>query len=142
PSGPRRLRDARSHDPGVDAAGTSRSCRRGAPALRTMGSNRTQGPWRSRSWLEQGFRRKKPENDAVPQSGRMHDHAKMSLGQPRTQCPHWAIRVGRAMSAHGAVPDIVAFDPGLRQHQRRTWRAPAEKYFKGEIIVGKDLMVI
>jgi ribonuclease BN (tRNA processing enzyme) len=23
-----------------------------------------------------------------------------------------------------------------------TWRAPAEKYFKGEIIVGKDLMVV
>ena len=32
----------------------------------------------------------------------------------------------------------------LVEHNRRddTWRAPVAKYFKGEIVVAKDLMVV
>jgi len=32
--------------------------------------------------------------------------------------------------------------PAVDTISDETWRAPAEKYFKGEIIVGKDLMVV
>jgi DNA-binding NarL/FixJ family response regulator len=43
-------------------------------------------------------------------------------------------------------PDIILMDlemiPAVDTITDETWRAPAEKYFKGEIIVGKDLMVV
>jgi ribonuclease BN (tRNA processing enzyme) len=32
--------------------------------------------------------------------------------------------------------------PAIDSISDETWRAPAAKYFKGEIIVGKDLMVV
>jgi hypothetical protein len=39
----------------------------------------------------------------------------------------------RARDKDGATVDTISDE---------TWRAPAEKYFKGEIIVAKDLMVV
>jgi ribonuclease BN (tRNA processing enzyme) len=32
--------------------------------------------------------------------------------------------------------------PAMTASTDKTWRAPVAKYFKGEIIVGKDLMVV
>jgi hypothetical protein len=52
----------------------------------------------------------------------------MSAASPRKQAPKRLL--------------LVAPYSGYRQHRRLTWRAPVAKYCKGEIIVGKDLIVV
>ena len=51
--------------------------------------------------------------------------------------------VGRIAQEAGVKTLVLShLTPGLDSISDDTWRAPAAKYFKGEIIVGKDLMVI
>lgn len=51
--------------------------------------------------------------------------------------------VGRIAQEAGVKTLVLShLTPGLDSIADDTWRAPAAKYFKGEIIVGKDLMVV
>ena len=51
--------------------------------------------------------------------------------------------VGRIAQEAGVKTLVLShFVPAVDSITDDTWRAPAEKYFKGEIIVGKDLMVL
>jgi ribonuclease BN (tRNA processing enzyme) len=51
--------------------------------------------------------------------------------------------VGRIAQEAGVKTLVLShLAPGIDTISDDTWRAPAAKYFKGEIIVGKDLMVV
>ena len=51
--------------------------------------------------------------------------------------------VGRIAQEAGVKTLVLShLTPAIDSITDETWRAPAAKYFKGEIIVGKDLMVI
>ncbi len=51
--------------------------------------------------------------------------------------------VGRIAQQAGVKTLVLShLTPAVDSISDDTWRAPAEKYFKGEIIVGKDLMVV
>ena len=51
--------------------------------------------------------------------------------------------VGRIAQEAGVKTLVLShLIPAVDTISDETWRAPAEKYFKGEIIVGKDLMVV
>jgi ribonuclease BN (tRNA processing enzyme) len=51
--------------------------------------------------------------------------------------------VGRIAQEAGVKTLVLShLVPAIDRISDETWRAPAEKYFKGEIIVGKDLMVV
>jgi ribonuclease BN (tRNA processing enzyme) len=51
--------------------------------------------------------------------------------------------VGRIAQEAGVKTLVLShLTPAVDTISDETWRAPAEKYFKGEIIVGKDLMVV
>jgi ribonuclease BN (tRNA processing enzyme) len=51
--------------------------------------------------------------------------------------------VGRIAQEAGVKTLVLShLIPAVDTITDETWRAPAEKYFKGEIIVGKDLMVV
>jgi ribonuclease BN (tRNA processing enzyme) len=51
--------------------------------------------------------------------------------------------VGRIAQEAGVKTLVLShLTPGIDTISDDTWRAPAAKYFKGEIIVGKDLMVV
>jgi ribonuclease BN (tRNA processing enzyme) len=51
--------------------------------------------------------------------------------------------VGRIAAQAGVKTLVLShLTPAIDSISDDTWRAPAEKYFKGEIIVAKDLMVI
>jgi ribonuclease BN (tRNA processing enzyme) len=52
--------------------------------------------------------------------------------------------VGAAKPATSPLNTLVLSHliPAIDTNSDETWRAPAEKYFKGEVIVGKDLMVV
>ncbi len=51
--------------------------------------------------------------------------------------------VGRIAQEAGVKTLVLShLTPAIDSISDDTWRAPAAKYFKGEIIVGKDLMVV
>jgi ribonuclease BN (tRNA processing enzyme) len=51
--------------------------------------------------------------------------------------------VGRIAQEAGVKTLVLShLTPAIDSITDETWRAPAEKYFKGEIVVGKDLMVL
>ena len=51
--------------------------------------------------------------------------------------------VGRIAQEAGVKTLVLShLTPAIDSIDDETWRAPVAKYFKGEIIVGKDLMVI
>ena len=51
--------------------------------------------------------------------------------------------VGRIAQEAGVKTLVLShLIPAIHSITDDTWRAPAAKYFKGEIIVGKDLMVV
>ncbi len=51
--------------------------------------------------------------------------------------------VGRIAQEAGVKTLVLShLTPGIDSISDDVWRAPAAKYFKGEIIVGKDLMVV
>jgi ribonuclease BN (tRNA processing enzyme) len=51
--------------------------------------------------------------------------------------------VGRIAQEAGVKTLVLShLTPAIDSISDDTWRAPAAKYFKGEIIVGKDLMVL
>jgi ribonuclease BN (tRNA processing enzyme) len=51
--------------------------------------------------------------------------------------------VGRIAQEAGVKTLVLShLTPAIDSISDDTWREPAAKYFKGEIIVGKDLMVV
>jgi ribonuclease BN (tRNA processing enzyme) len=51
--------------------------------------------------------------------------------------------VGRIAQEAGVKTLVLShLTPAIDSISDDTWRAPAAKYFKGEIVVGKDLMVL
>jgi ribonuclease BN (tRNA processing enzyme) len=57
--------------------------------------------------------------------------------------PHTGRRRGRIAVEAGVKTLVLShLTPAIDSITDDTWRAPAAKYFKGEIIVGKDLMVV
>ena len=51
--------------------------------------------------------------------------------------------VGRIAQEAGVKKLVLShLTPAIDSISDDTWRAPAAKYFKGEIIIGKDLMVV
>jgi ribonuclease BN (tRNA processing enzyme) len=51
--------------------------------------------------------------------------------------------VGRIAQEAGVKTLVLShLTPAMTASTDKTWRAPVAKYFKGEIIVGKDLMVV
>jgi ribonuclease BN (tRNA processing enzyme) len=51
--------------------------------------------------------------------------------------------VGRIAQEAGVKTLVLShLTPGIDSIGDDAWRAPAARYFKGEIIVGKDLMVV
>ena len=55
---------------------------------------------------------------------------------------HRGASEGAANAAGVKTLVLSHLTPAIDSITDDTWRAPAAKYFKGEIIVGKDLMVI
>ena len=79
-------------------------------------------------------------------------HARIAKGFPvkfdafmaHMKADHSAVEdVGRIAQEAGVKTLVLShLTPGIDTISDDTWRAPAAKYFKGEIIVGHDLMVI
>jgi hypothetical protein len=51
-------------------------------------------------------------------------------------------RVVSSAAAFAKTLVLSHLTPAIDSIDDETWRAPVAKYFKGEIIVGKDLMVV
>jgi ribonuclease BN (tRNA processing enzyme) len=51
--------------------------------------------------------------------------------------------LGRIAQEAGVKTLVLSYlTPAIDSISDEIWRAPAAKYFKGEIVVGKDLMVV
>jgi len=78
------------------------------------------------------------------QQNRRADVEAMSGFTPKQQTSVGALRIVGRIAQQAGVKTLVLshLTPAIDSISDDTWRAPAAKYFKGEIIVGKDLKVV